>query len=213
MKMNKKLVVLCMSCVLFFGMGIGVYAASDIKLFINGKQSNADVQVVNGSSYVPLRVVSEALGADVEWDDNNRSIHIKKTKTYEVNAVVWSGPLLMKISNITLDTAYRKDKSTNSINAIILDVTIENTGYSRLEWSPTKGSILLNYEQIVEISNPTAYSDDLDGSYPGQKVKKGKIVVPVNSKLDDIKTIDLMIDGSTDGHIFNMVDAKPIELK
>jgi hypothetical protein len=65
----------------------------------------------------------------------------------------------------------------------------------------------------VEISNPTDYSDDLDGSYSGQKVKEGKIVVPVNSNLDDIKTIDFMIDGSTDGHIFNKVEAKPIELK
>jgi hypothetical protein len=211
--MNKNLVILCMSCVLFFGVGIGVYAASDIRLFINGKQSNADVQVINGSSYVPLRVVSEALGADVEWDESNRSIHIKKTKTYEVNAVVWSGPLIMKISNITLDTAYRKDKTTNSINAIILDVSIENTGYSELDWSPTKGNIRLNYDHIVEISNPTAYSDDLDGSYSGQKVKEGKIVVPVNSNLDDIRTIDFMIDGSTDGHIFNKVEARPIELK
>jgi hypothetical protein len=211
--MNKNLVILCMCCILFFGMGIGVYAASDIRLFINGKQSNADIQVVNGSSYVPLRVVSEALGADVEWDENNRSLHIKKKKTYVVNAVVWSGPLLMQISNITLDTAYRKDKTTNSINAIILDVRIKNTGNFAMKWSPTKGSILLNLDQIVEISKPTAYSDDLDGSYSGQKVKEGKIVVPVNSNLDDIKTISFKVEGSTDGSIFNRVEARPIELK
>jgi hypothetical protein len=216
MNKNKKLAILFMACVLVFGIGIGVYAASDIRLFINGKQIDSDIQVINGSSYVPLRVVSEALGADVKWDEVNRTINIKKTKTYEVNAAIWSGTLMMKISNITLDTAFQNDKTTHSINAIIFDVSIENTGYvgySYLKWYPTKGKIRLNNNTTVEISNPSGYSDDLDGSFSSKQVKKGKIVVQVSSNLDDIKTIDFMIDGSTDGHIYNVVEAKQIELK
>ncbi|NRF94823.1 hypothetical protein HQN89_28430 [Paenibacillus frigoriresistens] len=211
--MNKKLVALCMAIVLTFGVGIGAYAASDIRLFIHGKQVAADIQIINGSSYVPLRTVSEALGADVKWDEAKRTINIKRTKTYEVNTTIWSGSLLMKISNITLDTAYENNKTKNPINAIIFDVSIENTAYPALEWFPTKGSIRLNYDNIVEISNPISYSDDLDGSFSLQKVKKGKIVVPVNINLDDIKTIDFIIDGSTNGSTYNYVQATPIELR
>lgn len=54
----------------------GVYAASDIKLFINGKAIETDIQIVDGSSYVPLRVVSDSLGADVLWDGKTRTITI-----------------------------------------------------------------------------------------------------------------------------------------
>lgn len=55
---------------------IGVFAASDIKLYINGKAIDADVQVIDGSSYVPLRVVSESLKANVYWNDATREIYI-----------------------------------------------------------------------------------------------------------------------------------------
>jgi hypothetical protein len=54
----------------------GVYAASDIKLIINGKPIVTDIKTVNGSNYVPLRVVSESLGADVKWDSVTRTITI-----------------------------------------------------------------------------------------------------------------------------------------
>ncbi|OPH52973.1 hypothetical protein BC351_32455 [Paenibacillus ferrarius] len=211
--MNKKLVALCMVLVLIFGVGIGAYAATDIRLFVHGKQVNADIQIVNGLSYVPLRTVSEALGADVNWDESKRTINIKNTKTYEVETTIWSGSLLMKISKITLDTAYENSKTKNPINAIIFDVSIENTTYSTLEWSPTKGSIRLNYDNFIEISNPVNYSDDLNGSFSLQTVKKGKIVVPVNMNLDDIKTIDFVLEGSTDGSKYNPVQAMPIKLK
>ncbi|MEW9699526.1 stalk domain-containing protein [Paenibacillus sp. SI8] len=211
--MNKTVLIICMSFILIFGIGIGVYASSDIRLFVHGKQVNADIQIINGSSYVPLRTVSEALGADVKWDETNRTINIKSTKTYQVDSTVWSGSLMMKISNVTLDTAYQNSKTPNPIHAIIMDVSIENTSYSKLSWSPTKGKIQLNKNEIIEISNPISYSDDLDGKYANQDVKKGKIVVKVDSNLDDIKTIDFMIDGSTDGDTFNRVEAHPIVIK
>lgn len=60
---------------------LGVFAASDIKLFINGKQVKADIQIINGSSYVPLKVVSESLGANVVWDGVSRTITITSIAT------------------------------------------------------------------------------------------------------------------------------------
>ncbi|WP_083689611.1 copper amine oxidase N-terminal domain-containing protein [Paenibacillus sp. FSL H7-0331] len=47
-----------------------------MKLFINGKSVSTDIQIINGQSYVPLRVVSESLGADVRWDENSKTIAI-----------------------------------------------------------------------------------------------------------------------------------------
>jgi|GEM_PF-3644258 len=211
--MKKHLILIGMSITLFLGVGIGAYAASDIRLFVHGQQIDADVQMINGSSYVPLRVVSEALGAQVNWDEGTRTISIKNTKAYEVNASVWSGSLLMQISNITLDTAYQNNKTTDPIHAIIFDVTITNTSNSKISWFPTKGKISLNNDQIVPITDQTAFSDDLDGLYARQQVKKGKIVVKVDSNLDTIRTVNFLLDGATDGNQYAPVDARPIDLK
>lgn len=48
-------------------------------LYINGNDSiNMDVkpQIINGRSMVPLRVISEALGVEVNWDNDQRIIRI-----------------------------------------------------------------------------------------------------------------------------------------
>lgn len=75
--MKKKLLIaLGLTGVIAASVAVGAYAATDIKLFINGKIINADLQIVDGSSYVPLRVVSESLGANVKWDENKREIII-----------------------------------------------------------------------------------------------------------------------------------------
>ncbi|MDD9266033.1 stalk domain-containing protein [Paenibacillus sp. GCM10023248] len=77
--MKKKLLVaLGLSGIIAASVAVGAYAASDIKLFINGKLINADLQIVDGNSYVPLRVVSESLGADVKWDGEKREISIQQ---------------------------------------------------------------------------------------------------------------------------------------
>jgi hypothetical protein len=75
--MKKKLLIsLGLTGIIASSISLGVYAATDIKLWINGNLIDTDMQIVNGSSYVPLRVVSDSLGADVQWDENERTISI-----------------------------------------------------------------------------------------------------------------------------------------
>ena len=76
---------------LFMGLGF-IYANSNakeilahfnnIKITVNGQQIETDVEappfIYNDRTYVPLRFVSEALGADVGWDS--------KTKTAIINS-------------------------------------------------------------------------------------------------------------------------------
>lgn len=72
--MKKRIALMTGALALAFS--IGAYAGNNVKLIINGKNIATDVQIVNGSSYVPLRVVSENLGADVKWDGNSKTITI-----------------------------------------------------------------------------------------------------------------------------------------
>ncbi|UKS25793.1 copper amine oxidase N-terminal domain-containing protein [Paenibacillus sp. HWE-109] len=55
---------------------IVVRAASDIRIVIDGKPVDSNVEIVNDSSYVPLRSIAEMFGANVEWDNSSRTINI-----------------------------------------------------------------------------------------------------------------------------------------
>ncbi len=69
---------------LFIGLLVGslfpiqsLFAEQPITLIINGKTiTNASPQIVSDRTYVPLRVISEELGATVEWDGVNRVVSI-----------------------------------------------------------------------------------------------------------------------------------------
>ncbi|NKI24436.1 hypothetical protein HFN20_25125 [Paenibacillus dendritiformis] len=52
----------------------GVFASGSYKLIVDGKKIDADIRDINGTVYVPLRTVSEALGADVRYEKASRTI-------------------------------------------------------------------------------------------------------------------------------------------
>lgn len=88
--MKKKLIGLSVAGALLLG-SAGVYASTNSKtleVFYNVKNIKID-QVskmpedkpftYNGTTYVPLRYISEQLGYPVEWDSSNQTINIGKT--------------------------------------------------------------------------------------------------------------------------------------
>ena len=52
------------------------YASDNINIFVNGNALNTGAFIMNDSTYIPLRAVSEALGSNVKWDGNTRSVYI-----------------------------------------------------------------------------------------------------------------------------------------
>jgi hypothetical protein len=67
-----------------------VYAVPYIKLVINGQQVSTDVppQIVNGTTLVPIRVISESLGAKVDWDGNTQTVSVTMPReTLEAHTV------------------------------------------------------------------------------------------------------------------------------
>jgi len=47
---------------------------SDIKVYLNNQNVEADVLIVNDTSYLPVKVISELLDLTVNWDGSTRSI-------------------------------------------------------------------------------------------------------------------------------------------
>lgn len=193
---------------------VGAWAATDIKLFVNGKQSTVDLQIIDGSSYVPLRAVSEMLGADVKWDGDARTITITgkdyhpagSLKSFNVNVNVDSGPMKMNISKVTLDPSYSKDEYQQKTPAIVFDVTVENTSDSNVFWSPAQGTVVLNTKEQIDGVGGLMYSDDVGGHFMGKVIKKGKLVIPIkNSNLDDISSLNFNISAPINDDSFSPV--------
>jgi hypothetical protein len=60
-------------------MGAGsALALEPIKIIVNGQEIVGDTpaQIINGRTMVPIRLVAEALDADVRWDAENREVII-----------------------------------------------------------------------------------------------------------------------------------------
>lgn len=77
--MTKKLITGLTFVILLVGIVTSAYADTAVKLVINGKELAADVlpEVVKGRVLVPIRVISEALGADVYWDDQEKTVTVE----------------------------------------------------------------------------------------------------------------------------------------
>ena len=81
------LILSCVACV--------SYAASNIRIFVDGKEIYTDVppMIVSGRTMVPLRVVADALNAGVNWDSNTQAVNISfgKDEEAEYNAFIAEG--------------------------------------------------------------------------------------------------------------------------
>lgn len=88
--MNKKRIqkiVLAVVCLLAFSctaVGAATVAKNitvyyrDIQIVVDGIKENPDAEpfIYNGTTYLPVRAVSEALGERVEWDGTNNTVYI-----------------------------------------------------------------------------------------------------------------------------------------
>jgi hypothetical protein len=88
--MPKKYVVLLVALAFFLGSLTGGWAIANewqtVRLMVDDKELTSDppAMIINDRTFVPLRVVSEALGASVDW--NNGTVFIK-TKTVDIKEI------------------------------------------------------------------------------------------------------------------------------
>ena len=105
----KKYYFVLVLAILFMFMGTGnLLAADDIKVYVNGNQVAFPDQkpMINADSrtLVPVRFVSEALGAAVEWQGDTNTVNIAP-KGKSINLVIGQKQARVDEDNIVLDTA------------------------------------------------------------------------------------------------------------
>lgn len=79
--MKKKALVLIVCLVLMLVSTVAVANVDSIKLMVNGKDVQSDVAPLmqNDRVLIPIRVVAEVLGCNVNWDEQNNAVVITRT--------------------------------------------------------------------------------------------------------------------------------------
>lgn len=75
---RKRLVTALLAGAIIVGVTTAAYAGSAIQLFYNGQEIKGDAAPVNinGKIYASVRAIAEAMGAEVNWDQDSNQIHI-----------------------------------------------------------------------------------------------------------------------------------------
>jgi len=76
--MRKRWLLIIGVVVLVVALATTAFAAGPIKLVVNGREIKPDVppQLLNNRTMVPIKWVAEALGAEVKWEAETRSVVI-----------------------------------------------------------------------------------------------------------------------------------------
>jgi len=120
-----------------------VFSSSDMRVYVNGNRLESDIVVSNDRIYVPLRAVSEGLGASVVWNDSTRTADISFSEDDAVCQVVkeCSESVVAIIGNY----------KTNDVSASYNNPTVHGSGVIY----KTNGYILTNAHVVKDILNLT----------------------------------------------------------
>lgn len=130
-----------------------VCAQDDIRVYVNGMRLNEHVILSNDRTYVPLRAVSETMGAQVDWDEASRSAHITFTEDDAIAKVVEQA----SPSVVTIIGNYAGSGQTVSYN----NPTMHGSGVVY----KSNGHIITNAHVVEDIKNLTVVLND-GTSYP-----------------------------------------------
>lgn len=100
----KKFLSATMASLMLLGSAAAVSADDTIKVILDGSELTFDVppQVIEGRTLVPLRVIFEALGAEVNWDGETRTVTATKGET-TVKMTADSKQMYVNSEEIVLD--------------------------------------------------------------------------------------------------------------
>lgn len=86
-KIKRKRVALSVIAIIILNI-ITAIAVTDVKVYVNGKRVEEDVILSNDRTYISLRAVSEAMGAEVSWDDATKSAYVSFSEDDAVAQIV-----------------------------------------------------------------------------------------------------------------------------
>lgn len=178
-------VLVLLGNVAFASTEITAYLA-DFKLFLNGNRIDKEIIEVDGSSYLPVRAISEALGLDVKWDGKKQSIFLTSNSNssgksdehlldVNYNPVINPSNFVNGITNeyfpLTPGKVYTyKSQTEDEIETIVVTVLPETKTVAGVTCTVVRDTVTVEGELIEDTYD--WYAQDIDGNvwYMGEYV-------------------------------------------
>lgn len=128
--------------------GVVAYASGDVRVYVNGMRLDEPVLMNNDRTYIPLRAVSEAMGADVNWDGDSRTAYITFSEDDAIAKLVSD----VSPSVVTIVGNYNGKETANSYN----NPTMHGSGIIYR----SNGHIVTNAHVVADIKNLTVVLND-----------------------------------------------------
>ncbi|WP_161568371.1 stalk domain-containing protein [Anaerobacillus alkaliphilus] len=119
------------------------------RIVLNGNQLNTQAVIINGSTFVPIRAVSESLGATVGWNSQTRTVTIQQPNQ-RVSFVVGSTVATVNGQAVTTPASFIMNGST----MVPLRFVSETLGL-RVDWNGTTRTVTLTSPDHVTIQTPS----------------------------------------------------------
>ncbi len=139
-------------------------AAGDTSVYVNGKRLDTEAILQNDRTYVPLRAVSEAMGAQVSWDGDTQSAYVNFSEDDALPKLIEdvSPSVVAIVGNYKPEYMSQSASKYNERMAHGAGVIIKSNG-----------TVLTNAHVVEEIQNITVLLSD-GTSYPGRVDKIDK---------------------------------------
>ena len=119
------------------------------RVFVNGKKLDADVIMKNDRTYIPLRAVSESMGAEVLWDAETECAYVNFTEDDQIAKLVENvSPSVVAI----IGNYYSGDTTVNQYN--------QPTAHGSGVIYKSNGYILTNHHVVTGVKNLTVVLND-----------------------------------------------------
>jgi hypothetical protein len=156
-----------LGAILFMGLGF-IYANSNaeeilahfnnIKITVNGERiSLPDAQPFideNGRTQVPVRFVSEALGADVGWDGNTKTVTVEQARN-KISLVVGKSEYTVNSKKMEMDTSV----------IIVEDRTFVPARYvaealgAEVDWDSKTKTVIINSKNNIKLEKDESFTE------------------------------------------------------
>lgn len=169
--MNIRRLLCCVVCTLLIFSA--AYASQNVRVYVNGSRMNSEIIMHNDRIYVPIRAVSEDLGAQVNWDEASRTAYIDFTEDDAIAKIVES----VSPAVVTIVGNYKAPGEAHKYN----NSTVHGSGVVYR----SNGYIITNAHVVDNLTNLTVVFND-GVLVPGEVVFSDEVADIALVKVDRI---------------------------